>query len=207
MIHWPCPWTPDSKLISKDYGGSFQWEPDTEVSLDETWKALEQLHFEKKVKDLGVSNFSIKQLQELLDIASIKPVVNEVELHPYHQNRKLVKFCHDNGIHVTAYSPLGKIGYRNPGDPLLIDEPVLQEIAKRHNKTPAQVALKWNVQRGCGVIPKSLTPHRIESNFKISDFELSEADMQEITKLNRNHRFVRPEWWSFPHDDEELTDN
>ncbi|EGD75516.1 2,5-didehydrogluconate reductase [Salpingoeca rosetta] len=205
MMHWPCPWTPESALVSKELGGNFKYEHDMEVKLEDTWKAMEQLYLDKKVRHIGVSNFSIRQLQELMDVASIKPAVNEVELHPYHQNTNLVKFCQNNGIHVTAYSPLGKIGYRNPGDPCLIDDPVLQDVAKRHaNKTPAQVALKWNVQRGVGVIPKSLTPSRIESNFNLDDFSLTERDMQEIAKLNRNHRFVRPPWWSFPDDKHEL---
>eukprot|EP00043_Microstomoeca_roanoka_P006235 m.61289 g.61289 ORF g.61289 m.61289 type:complete len:330 (+) comp13330_c0_seq1:258-1247(+) len=204
MIHWPCPWTPESALVSKALGGSFKYSKDECVQLKETWTALEALQQAGKTRLLGVSNFSIRQLKELLAFAKIKPAVNEVELHPYHQHPKLVQFCQEHDIHVTAYSPLGKIGYRNPGDPCLIDDPILQRIAKAHEKTPAQVALKWNIQRGVSVIPKSLTPSRIESNFQLNDFTLTPEEMQDISSLNRNHRFVRPEWWSFPDDEHEL---
>merc|ERR1712146_30523 len=119
----------------------------------------------------------IRLLKDLLSYCKIRPIANEVELHPYHSNYNLVRFCQEHDIHVTAYSPLGKIGYRQPGDPSLIEDPVLQEIGAKHNKSAAQVALRWNVQRGVGVIPKSLTPSRIEQNFDI-DFELSDEEMK-----------------------------
>ncbi|EDQ90080.1 uncharacterized protein MONBRDRAFT_20622, partial [Monosiga brevicollis MX1] len=189
MIHWPSPWVPGAALADAEHGGTHNYKPDSTVTMRDTWTALEGLVEEGKIKSIGVSNFCIRLLKDLLSYCKIRPIANEVELHPYHSNYNLVRFCQEHDIHVTAYSPLGKIGYRQPGDPSLIEDPVLQEIGAKHNKSAAQVALRWNVQRGVGVIPKSLTPSRIEQNFDI-DFELSDEEMKRIDGLNKNHRFV-----------------
>ncbi|CDQ21439.1 Aldo/keto reductase [Halobacillus karajensis] len=160
LIHWPTP------------------EYDEYV---ETYKALEQLKKDGKVKAIGVCNFDIDHLQRLLDECEIKPAVNQVECHPYLAQNELKDFCRDNGILLEAWSPLMQ------GGEVLKDNTV-QDIAEKHGKTPAQVIIRWHLQNDTVVIPKSITPSRIEENFDVFDFELSVDEMAAINKLDRNER-------------------
>ncbi|MCA1024222.1 aldo/keto reductase [Halobacillus litoralis] len=160
LIHWPTP------------------EFDEYV---ETYKALEKLYKDGKVKAIGVCNFDIDHLQRLLDECDVKPAVNQVECHPYLAQNELKDFCRDNGILVEAWSPLMQ------GGEVLKNEDV-QSIAKKHGKTPAQVIIRWHLQNDTVVIPKSVTPSRIEENFDVFDFELTAEDMAAINKLDRGER-------------------
>lgn len=160
LIHWPC--AEDDLFI-------------------ESYKALEQLYEEGKVRAIGVCNFTKEHLEKLMDATDIVPAVNQVEVHPYFNQQQLQDFCDDNDIAVTAWMPL----MRNRG---LLDDPVNVEIAKRYNKTPAQVVLRWHLAHNRLIIPKSKTPERIEENFNIFDFNLEVTDIAEIDALNRNDR-------------------
>ncbi|MEF3303907.1 aldo/keto reductase [Paenibacillus sp. GYB003] len=147
----------------------------------ETWKALEKLYKDGRVRAIGVSNFHEHHLDDLLQDAEIKPMVNQVEYHPRLSQRSLLNYCRDRGIQLEAWSPLmqGKE---------LLDHELMKELAAKHRKTPAQIILRWDVQNGVVTIPKSVTPERIRENADIFDFELSADDMRRIDELNENRR-------------------
>lgn len=147
----------------------------------DTWRAMEKLYKEGKIRAIGVSNFQIHHLQDLMQDCEIKPMLNQVEFHPYLTQKELLSFCREQGIQLEAWSPLmhGTI----------IDEPVIVELAGKYGKTPAQIVLRWDLQHGVVTIPKSVKEHRIIENSGIFDFELSQDDMDELDSLNKNQRF------------------
>ncbi len=151
-----------------------------EGKYKEAWRALETIYNEGKVKAIGVSNFQIHHLEELLNVASVIPVINQVEYHPRLTQVELKAFCQQHHIQLEAWSPLMQ------GE--LLDHPVLKEIAKTYGKTVAQVILKWDLQNGVVTIPKSTKTHRIIENASLFDFVLSEEDMKRINELNQNKR-------------------
>jgi len=189
LIHWP--------VMFAAGDGQFPHDPKTgvflldEVPIAETWAALEALQAKGKVRAIGVSNFNERRLEELLKVAKIPPAVNQIEAHPYLQQAALTKYHKDKGIHITAYSPLGQNVY---GLDKVIDDPVVQEIAKATGKDAAQVLIVWAVKRGTSVVPKSVTKSRIESNFQ--HFELSNEHFEKLNHLERNLRVNDPalEW-------------
>ncbi|MRX74032.1 aldo/keto reductase [Bacillus lacus] len=146
----------------------------------ETWKALEKIYKDGKARAIGVSNFQVHHLKDLIEDAEIKPMVNQVEFHPRLCQLELREYCKEQKIQLEAWSPLmqGK----------LLDNPVLAEIAEKHNKTTAQVILRWDVQSGVVTIPKSVKEQRIIDNADIFDFELSQEDMERIDGLNQDER-------------------
>lgn len=146
----------------------------------ETWHALEKLYKDGRVRAIGVSNFHIHHLQTLMEQSDEKPVINQVELHPYLSQKELITFCQNEGIAVEAWSPLGR--------GRLLNDPTLVEIGKKYGKTAAQVTLRWHLQNEVIVIPKSVTPSRIKENAEIFDFELTEEEMKKIDSLNKNER-------------------
>ncbi|MBP2243079.1 diketogulonate reductase-like aldo/keto reductase [Cytobacillus eiseniae] len=146
----------------------------------DAWRALETLYKEGRVKAIGVSNFQIHHLEDLLKDAEIKPMVNQVEYHPRLTQKELQAFCQDQGIQLEAWSPLMQ------GQ--LLDHEVLQEIANKHTKTVAQVILRWDLQNEVVTIPKSTKEHRIIENANVFDFELTKEEMEIIDGLNENHR-------------------
>jgi len=146
----------------------------------DVWRALETLYKEGRVKAIGVSNFQIHHLEDLMKEAEIKPMVNQVEYHPRLTQKELQSFCQKHGIQLEAWSPLMQ------GQ--LLDNEVLQEIANKYNKSVAQVILRWDLQNGVVTIPKTTKEHRIVENASVFDFELTEEDMKKIDGLNQNHR-------------------
>ncbi|KIL49556.1 aldo/keto reductase [Jeotgalibacillus soli] len=160
LIHWPTP------------------KKDTYV---ETYKALEKLYEDGKVRAIGVCNFEIVHLQRLLDECSVKPVLNQVECHPYLGQHELKTFCDENEIFLEAWSPL-----MQGGD--VLNDDTIKNIAEKYGKTPAQVVIRWHLDRHSIVIPKSVTPSRIEENFDVFDFELTDDEMTSINDLDRNER-------------------
>ncbi|MEH7373978.1 aldo/keto reductase [Neobacillus drentensis] len=146
----------------------------------ETWKAFEKLYKEGRVRAIGVSNFQVHHLEDLISSAEIKPMVNQVEFHPHLTQKELLAFCKNEGIQLEAWSPLkqGK----------LLSEPVLEDLAHKYNKSVAQVILRWDLQHGVVTIPKSIKEHRIIENADIFDFELSTEDMDKIDGLNQDSR-------------------
>jgi len=166
------------------------------VPISDTWKAMETVHKSGLAKAIGVSNFGVSLLRDLLASATVKPFVNQIELHPYLTQNRLVQFCQSENVHVTAYSPLGagsyvELGGAKPSDSVL-EQKIVGQIAKKYKKTTAQVILRWGVQRGTSIIPKTTKPERMTENLQIFDFRLDEADMQAIGALNQGRRFNDP---------------
>ncbi|MEV2278717.1 aldo/keto reductase [Nocardiopsis sp. NPDC049922] len=160
LIHWPLP------------------RRDMYVS---TWKALERLYADGRVRAIGVCNFQAPHLERVMEEGGITPMVNQIELHPLLIQRAMREFDAKHNIITEAWSPLGQ--------GKLLDHPTVVAIAEQLQRTPAQVLLRWHIQLGNVVIPKSVTPERIRSNFRIFDFELSEADMDRVTGLDAGSRF------------------
>jgi D-xylose reductase len=166
------------------------------VPLAETWGAMEELVHAGLVRHVGVCNYGTALLRDLLSYARIRPAVLQVELHPYLTQEKLLRFCRESGVAVTAFSPLGAQSYFSlnmaHADEAVLDRAVIREAARRHGKTPAQVLLRWGVQRGTAVVPKTARPGRLAENLALFDFELSAEEMREIGGLDRGRRFNDP---------------
>ena len=147
----------------------------------ETYKALEKLYQDGRTKAIGVCNFDIEHLQRILDECDVIPTVNQVECHPYLQQKELKQFCDEHGILLEAYSPL-------MNGTKVMDNDVIQDLADQYGKTPAQIILRWHLQSDVVVIPKTVTPSRMTENINVFDFELQKADMDKIASLDRNER-------------------
>jgi 2,5-diketo-D-gluconate reductase A len=158
LIHWPLPTL---------YGGDF-------VS---TWKALEELLADGRARSIGVSNFQVEHLQRLASASGHAPAVNQIELHPYLLNEQVRAYCEAHDIATEAWSPIAQGA--------VLDDPVIAAIAERLEKSPAQVVLRWHIQRGNIVFPKSTTPARIKENFELFDFQLETDDVARITALDK----------------------
>lgn len=206
LIHFPI----SLQFIPFDKQYPAEWtHPDTgkmeldNVTIKETWEAMEELVKDGLVKAIGVSNFNCQLLQDLLKYATIKPVVNQVELHPYLKQDNLVKFCREYDISVTAYSPFGGISYRwmdlwKPTDPQPLEEKVIKNIAQKHGKLPSQVILRWSVQRhdNITVLAKTATVHRLKENLDSLNFQLTDEEVQCISNLNLHKRYNEPAIYS-----------
>jgi diketogulonate reductase-like aldo/keto reductase len=145
---------------------------------DETWRAMIKLLHQGKARAIGVSNYSIRELNELLEKSDIVPAVNQVEFHPFLYQEDLLRFCKNNNIQLEAYSPLTR-GKR-------LNHPKILELAKKYNKTPAQVLIRWSLQHNVIVIPKSIHEARIKENSQVFDFQLEPKDMKLLDSLNEN---------------------
>ncbi|CAL8075181.1 unnamed protein product [Calicophoron daubneyi] len=180
LIHWP--------FAMQDSHG----HPNSShsPSLADTWKAMERLVDDGLVRSIGVSNFNRRQIDGILNICRIKPVNLQIEIHANFPNTKLVEYAQSKGLVVTAYSPLGSPAAA-PGRTNLLTQPWVISVAKNHNKTPAQVLLRWLLQRRIVVIPKSVTPSRILENSKIFDFTLSSDEMKVMSTSGLNERQIR----------------
>ncbi|MCR4613917.1 MAG: aldo/keto reductase [Bacteroidaceae bacterium] len=146
-----------------------------------TWQIMESYVQEGKIRSIGVSNFNPHHLEDLLSYADIRPVVNQIEVHPYMSQVENIAFNHSLGIQIEAWGPFGQ------GDIDIVGNPVLQSLAKKHNKTISQIVLRWIVQRGLITIPRCRPKHFTE-NLEVMHFSLSDDDMQAISSLNQNHR-------------------
>lgn len=188
LIHWPMGYQEGGELFPKN-GEKMLY---SDVDYLETWRALEQKVKEGKIRSIGLSNFSKEQVERVASSGTVKPSALQVELHAYHQQKDLQKFCAEQGIVLTAYSPLANpaMPFHKDGDPNVLHEKVLTRIAQKHNKTNAQVALRAAVQKGIVVIPKSVNEKRILENADIWDFELTPEELQEYENLDRNLRFL-----------------
>jgi 2,5-diketo-D-gluconate reductase A len=158
LIHWPLPTLYDGDFVS-------------------TWQTLEEFKADGRARSIGVSNFQVAHLERLVAETGTVPAVNQIELHPYFQNREVADYGREHGIATEAWAPIaqGKV----------LDDATLTEIAGRHDKSVAQVVLRWHIQRGKIVFPKSVTPERIRENFALFDFELDPADLETIDALDR----------------------
>lgn len=166
------------------------------VPILETWQAMEEMVDAGLVRHIGISNFGTSLIRDLLASARIRPAVLQVELHPYLTQEKLLRYCASEEIAVTGFSPLGALSYFSLGmaqsGEAVIEQPLILELAQQYGKTPAQVVLRWGVQRGTAVIPKSSQPERLSENLDLFDFALSDDEMQAISALNQNRRFNDP---------------
>ena len=166
------------------------------VPILETWQAMTELVSAGLVREIGVCNFGTSLLRDLMASSDVAPSVLQVELHPYLTQEKLVRFCNESEIHVTGFSPLGalsyfSIGMAQEGDSVL-DQEVIKKIAVGHDRSPAQVVLRWAVQRGTSIVPKTTRKERMVENLSISDFELSDEEMNSISVLDQHRRFNDP---------------
>lgn len=181
MIHWPISWAFQGYDFS-ELKATEDMQP-IDVPIIDTWREMEKLVKDKKARSIGVSNFTIPMLEDLLSKCSIPPAVNQVEINNAFPQEELLAYCKSKNIFLTAYSPLGNPGYRK-GVRATLEDPVILDIAKKYNKTPVQVVLNWGVNRGYAVIPKSVTPSRIEAN--LTYFKMDESDIEAIIALGRD---------------------
>ncbi|PIR61883.1 MAG: aldehyde oxidoreductase [Candidatus Pacebacteria bacterium CG10_big_fil_rev_8_21_14_0_10_44_11] len=194
LIHWGIAFadTDGSEPVGKD--GFEKTQP---VSIQQTWQAMEQLVQKGLVKSIGVANFTAPMILDLLSYAKVKPAINQIEIHPYNSQEELIAYCQRNKIQITAYSPLGSASAGESGP---LHDLVITDIAQKHKKTPAQVLIRWSIQRGLSVIPKSTHLQRVAENSQITDFKLTKKNMVQISTLNKNIRFVDPsQWWGVPY--------
>ncbi|GMM36791.1 hypothetical protein DASC09_041160 [Saccharomycopsis crataegensis] len=179
-------------------GDNFHYE---DVPIIETWRALEKIADEGKIKTLGISNFTGSLIQDLLRGARIKPSLLQIEHHAYLQQPRLIEYVQSAGINVVAYSTFGPASFIELNHPkvkevgALFENATVVEVAKKHNVTPAQVLLRWTTQRGIAVIPKSSKPERLETNLKHEHFDLSEEELKQIAALDISYRFNDPWNW------------
>lgn len=194
LIHWPV-----ALRRGVAFGRPGAFIPRAALPLTETWAAMEALVTTGLTRHIGVSNFNIATLRALSG-ASRPPEVNQIELHPFLQQPKLVQWCQDNGIHVTAYSPLGsgdRVASMKAADEVrLLDDPVVIAVASRHGCSPAQVLLQWSLARGCSVIPKSVNPGRLAQNLAAGKVRLTPEDTDALARLERNLRYVHGRFWT-----------
>lgn len=167
---------------------------DTTISLETTWHAMEDLVSQGLVRSIGISNYDIFLTRDCLAYSKIKPAVNQIETHPYFQRDSLVKFCQKHGICVTAHTPLGGAAANAEwfGTVSCLDDPVIQELAQKYNKTAARLVLRWGIQRNTVVIPKSSMVERLQENFQVFDFTISDEDMEKIKGIDRKYRTNQP---------------
>ncbi|KAI9254593.1 NADP-dependent oxidoreductase domain-containing protein [Phascolomyces articulosus] len=189
LLHWPVALSPEQGPVGIPRKADGTRDVETSVTPSITWAALEKLYESNKdkLKAIGVSNYSIPIFEDLLKTAKIVPAVNQVELHPYNPQQKLLDYCESKGIHVTAYSPLG-----STNSTLLGDE-TISKIASAHDKTPAQIILSWGWSRS-SILPKSVKIERVKANADL--IELSAQEIQQINELHKTHgkRFITPDW-------------
>ncbi|KAJ6017841.1 hypothetical protein N7451_001220 [Penicillium sp. IBT 35674x] len=189
LIHWPVAFEHTNETLTPTDPVTKRFRI-ADVPVADTWAALEKLVATGKIRSIGISNFTVDATKKLLETAKIVPATNQIEAHPFLQQPELTKFLQDKNILITAYSPLGNNTF---GIPRVIDDPTVAEIAKKLNKDPAQLLISWAVQRGSAVLPKSVTPSRIESNFE--DFVIPDAEFEALNQLNRNARYNYPFRW------------
>ncbi|RXW24957.1 hypothetical protein EST38_g865 [Candolleomyces aberdarensis] len=182
LVHWAVAFPPGKGLFPPHPTKEGEVELDTETSLVDTWKAVIKLP-KSKVRAVGVSNFTIAQIEALIAATGVVPIVNQVEAHPLLPQDDLVAYSKEKGIHITAYSPLGN---NLVGKPKLTEHKVVQEVADKLGATTAQVLVAWGAYRGYSVIPKSVQESRIHSNFK--QVELSKEDYEKITAIGKENR-------------------
>jgi 2,5-diketo-D-gluconate reductase A len=161
------------------------WPKPRQNAYVEAWKALVKLKEEGRAKSVGVSNFTVSHLKRIIDATGVAPSVNQIELHPRFQQKELAAYHTERGITTESWSPLGQ--------GTLLENPTLKALARKHGRTPAQVVIRWHLDRGYIVIPKSVTPSRIRENFDVFDFSLDVDDLAKIATLDRKDGRIGPD--------------
>jgi diketogulonate reductase-like aldo/keto reductase len=179
LIHWPIRLREGASKPPK--AGDV-----LDFDMEGVWREMENLSKDSLVRNIGVCNFTVTKLNKLLGFAELIPAVCQMEMHPGWRNDRILEFCKKNEIHVTAYSPLGS----QEGGRDLIHDQTVDRIAKKLNKTPGQILVKWGLQRGTSVIPKSLNPERIKENIKVFDWVIPEQDFQALNSITDQKRVI-----------------
>jgi len=195
-MHWPVAFKRmDGNQFSQNEDKTVRYYAEG-ITLADTWKTMEKLVDLKLVRSIGLSNFKPSEIDEILQFARIKPVVNQVELHPYLNQKELREYCAQKNIIITSYCPLANL--KQPNEPeakiSALSNPIIQQIAKSKNRTTAQIIIRWHLQHGLVVIPKTVTPKRLIENSQVFDFALSDNEMRQIDQLSETNRrrFVNP---------------
>jgi alcohol dehydrogenase (NADP+) len=195
LIHWPVPIQPGVAFPSS----SNDLLPPDQMPIHATWEGMESVLEAGLTRHIGVSNFSSRKLHELLAHCRIRPEVNQVERHPLLQQPDLVTDCAAEGIHITAYSPLGSrdrpAALKGADEPVLLENPVITAIAAEHGCSPAQVLIAWHLQSGISTIPKSVSPERLRENLAAAEIKLTPTDLERIAKLDQKLRLVDGSFW------------
>jgi alcohol dehydrogenase (NADP+) len=198
LIHWPVNFQPN--IVFPRRPEEFL-APDA-IPVIETWQAMEKMVKKGLCRFIGVCNFNLTRLIDLKRQAHIQPVMNQIELHPYLQQQKMLEYCNKQGVLLTAYSPLGSgdrpAALKKDNEPSLLNHPVILEIAEGRGSTPGQVLLAWGLSRGTAVIPKSVNPKRLRENFLAADLELEAADLTAIAAMEQGYRFVDGAFFQAP---------
>eukprot|EP00397_Hematodinium_sp_SG-2012_P048987 GEMP01056330.1.p1 GENE.GEMP01056330.1~~GEMP01056330.1.p1 ORF type:complete len:362 (+),score=61.29 GEMP01056330.1:78-1088(+) len=202
LIHWPTDFKNNRPVDAhRDDAANMPIQADGRVELihvdkRDLWKSMEELVDAGLTKDIGLSNFNQKQIEYVLETARIRPAVLQIECHPYLNQAPLIEFCKSKGIAMTAYSPLASPdrppGWAKASDVVLMDDPKIKAIATKYDVSVPQVLIRYQLDRGVIVVPKSVTPARIASNFDVFDFKLEPDDIALISSLNRNWRACLP---------------
>ncbi|XP_021045388.1 estradiol 17 beta-dehydrogenase 5 isoform X1 [Mus pahari] len=192
LIHFPMAMKSEENYFPQDENGKFIYDA---VDICDTWEAMEKCKDAGLAKSIGVSNFNRRQLEKILNKPGLKykPVCNQVECHPYLNQGKLLDFCRSKDIVLVAYSALGSHREKtwvDQSSPVLLDDPVLGSIAKKYKRTPALIALRYQLQRGVVVLAKSFTEKRIKENMQVFEFQLTSEDMKVLDGLNKNIRYI-----------------
>lgn len=199
LIHWPVALKPG--VIYPEKASELIALSDLPVS--ETWEGMEACVSKGLTRHIGVSNFSVKKLKALMDVAGIKPEMNQIELHPFLQQIDMLTYCRENHIFLTAYSPLGSADraahLKSREEKSLLGDPAIVKLARKKGCTPAQVLIRWAIERHTAVIPKTVNKDRLAENLKSMEIEWSAEDMDALLSLNINARYVRGAIWTLPH--------
>lgn len=192
LIHWPVAWTHNLNFPKKQA----DLIPLSELPILDTWLELEKLKNEGLIRAIGVSNFNIPKLKNLLEAGNIRPCVNQIEHHPYLQQQQLLDYCQSNGIIITGYSPLGSPSTQKGNKKIkLMDNPSILSLAKEYSSTPADILLRWASSKNIALIPKSATPERLKDNYFSLKKSLQAEHIQQIDKLNINLRYTDGKDW------------
>lgn len=194
LIHWPV--VQKSDVINARNGSDFL--PLNDVQIEETWEAMQELKQEGLAKHVGVCNFSIDKLKNFKKSGLPTPEVNQIELHPYLRQEDMLQYAQENQIVITAYSPLGRgLIYQGKTDfPTLLEHEIIKSIAEELQVSPAQVLIRWALERGTAVIPKSVNPKHIKSNLATLNFRLTDEHLQLINQLDRHYRYIDGTFWT-----------
>ncbi|KOC62648.1 Alcohol dehydrogenase [NADP(+)] A [Habropoda laboriosa] len=187
LIHWPFAFKEGGDLMPKDENGALQL---SDTDYLETWRGMEECARLGLARSIGISNFNPEQITRLLGVAKILPVNNQVEVSINMNQKSLIEFCKKHNITITAFSPLGQPGNR-AGIPNNLDNPKVLDLSKKYNKTPAQIALRYVLQQGIAIIPKTVTPSRLKENMSIFDFSLTDEEMATIASISTGQRVSR----------------
>lgn len=198
LMHWPVAFKPDAMNPS----GPEDYLSTEEAPITDTWNAMVELKEKGLAKHLGVSNFSTKKLDDLLEHTTEVPEMNQVELHPLLQQNELLTYCNHKGIHLTGYSPLGSgdrsDGMKQEDEPNMFELETIKKLAAKHHATEGQVLIAWSAMRGTAVIPKSTNEGRIKENLAAERINFDLEDRNELAKLDRRYRYVTGKFFEVP---------